>query len=168
MVCMDIFENHPKGSAGARSIELAKSIEPQAIPGAMAPADQKGFTELIFRLIGSHYESTSQIEHVNNRNKVFVKNMNAPYSKVSLPIDSCTWLESCLFYVALTLRNSDNRNESGAWDALINAAWLAGYGKQLNKTHKHIDVYKHEAITRKASKAATDGHKNTKKTLTQN
>lgn len=165
---MDIFENHPKGSAGARSIELAKSIEPQAMPGTMAPADQKGFTKLIFQLIRSHYESTNQIEHVENRNKLFIKTMNAPYSKVSLPLDSFTWLESCLFYFALALRNSHNGDENGAWNALINASWLAGFGKQLGKTRKHIDVYKHEAITRKASKAATDGHKNTKKTLTQN
>ena len=168
MVLMDIFENHLLGSAGARVILLAKSIEPQAMPGVTAPADQKGFTELIFRLISSHYESSGQIEHVENRNKLFIKNMNAPYSKVSLPLDSYTWLESCLFYLALALRNSHHGDESGAWDALINASWLAGFGKQLGKTRKHIDVYKHEAITRKASKAATDGHKNTKKTLTQN
>lgn len=171
MLKMNIFKNHPQGSAGARAVLLAKSICPTENPTFFLPMHEKMYAKWKLDTICEIYDQKIEKKTIEQERVKLRDRKIEPYCINSVAHDEA-WMYDCFFQIALTLHYAIDGKERDAWSALADASWLAGYGAQLRKTGLHIQHYSalaiSSAISRKASNAARDGHQNSTKNNIKN
>ena len=161
MTKIDIFANHPKGSPGARAIDLAKTIPSLWRSRGSEPKLGPESIKEMHQLILITYKRTTDAKELKSERDRLKRMKVGPYSKTSESWDGIFWQGMCAFQIALTLRNAINGDEQKAWCAIADASWIAGFGNQYLKTDRRIIDAMPPPVENKRRKVTIERHEST-------